>query len=411
MTALTRELKSCIRCRIQRNRCRPDDRNPSGPCLTCLEMSSRRISQLPCLRWIITDACIYREQSAPYQGFTKRWQTMDIVDIKDWASTEVKTIYVSQTFLDAPYSIEVKEFIPQDGDLIEEKWTIDGQVKRHQVPRYALANMEKHAEDLQSFIDANIAPYIIGAVGTEDKILWQTYYTAFRQAESANIMHERHVLQNLFHFWVALCKTSNVHHICGDEKLGGEVVADPQSPWFNLVPMPAVIIAQKECIIYTKIFQPLSKKILRDLQHLILSKKRQYWLTIYLSMFILMHSCAMITRRDEETARQYNLKERFANPAGIAAHHIAAQTMLAHFNYINAGFRPFQIVFQHSGREELKQAGRLTDDQVEFVRMTASWIKDNGILMQRIRDDNDSGHPYYWISQLYQEVWKPGPIG
>ncbi|KAI1204113.1 uncharacterized protein F4807DRAFT_448916 [Annulohypoxylon truncatum] len=411
MTAWTRELKSCIRCRMQRNRCRPDDGNPSGPCLTCLELSSRKISQLPCLRWIITDACIYREQSAPYQGFTKRWQSMDIVDIQDWASDEVKTIHVSQAFLNAPYTIEVREFIPQEGDLIEEKWTVDGEIKRHQVPRYALVNMEKHAEDLLSFINKNVGLYIIGAVDKEDDLIWQTYYTAFKHANGAKTVEERVVLLNLFRLWVALYKTSNIHHICGDDKLGCEPITDPQSPWFNLVPIPAVIIAQKECIIYTKIFQPLSKKILRDLQHLVLSNKRQYWLTIYLTIFILMHSCAMITRRDEETARQYNLKERFANPIGISAHHIAAQIMLAHFNYINSGFRPFQIVLEPFGPEKLKEAGHLTDEQAEFVRSTALWVRNNDGLLQKIREDNNSGHTYYWISQIYQEIWKPGPIG
>ncbi|KAI1455337.1 hypothetical protein F4805DRAFT_476862 [Annulohypoxylon moriforme] len=297
------------------------------------------------------------------------------------------------------------------GDLIEEKWTVDGEVRRHHVPRYALVSMEKHAEDLQSFIDKNVVRYIIGAVGPEDDLLWQTYRSAFKHANIAKTVHERRVLQNLFRLWVALCKTSNVHHIYGDEKLGGEPVSDPQSPWFKLVPMPAVIIAQKECIIYTKIFRPLSKQILRDLQHLIISNKRQCWLTIYLSIFILMHSCAMITRRDEETARQYNLKERFANPDGIAAHHSAAQTMLAHFNYINSGFRPFQLVLQPSGPEELKEAGHLTDEQLDFVRMTALWIKDNDNLLKQIRADNNSGHKYYWISQMYQEVWKPDPTG
>ncbi|KAI0139132.1 hypothetical protein F4776DRAFT_654250 [Hypoxylon sp. NC0597] len=411
MTAQTRELNACIRCRMQRNRCRFDPANPGGPCLTCLEMSNRTISKLPCLRLIITDATIYREQLAPYQGFSKRWQNMDIVDIQDWASDEVKTIYISQAFLDAPYPVEVREFIPREGDLVEEKWITDGKERTHRVPEYALANMEKHAEDLQAFIDKNVGTYIVGAIGTADEFLWKTFCMAFRQVKEAETAQERRLLENLFRLWVAIYKTSNVHHIYGDDKLGADLVSDSESPWFNLVPMPAVIIAQKECIIYTKIFRPLSKKILRDLQDLVTSKKRQYWLTIYLTLFILMHSCSMITRRDEETARQYGLRERFANPYGITSHHIAAQTMLAHFNYINAGFRPFQLALEPSGKEELMQAGQLTEEKVEFVRGTALWVKSNEALLRRIQEENDSGHPYYWISQIYQETWTPGPIG
>ncbi len=74
--------------------------------------------------------------------------------------------------------------------------------------------------------------------------------------------------------------------------------------------MPAIIIAQKECILYSKVLRPMSKKILYDLQHLVLANKKSYWLTIYLTIFILLHSCTIVTKRDEETARQYNLKVR-----------------------------------------------------------------------------------------------------
>lgn len=113
--------------------------------------------------------------------------------------------------------------------------------------------------------------------------------------------------------WVAIYKTSNSHHIAGQEKLGGQLVDDPNSPWHGRVPMPAIIIAQKECIIYTKVLRPVSKKILNDLQFLIMSNKKTYWLTIYLALFTLLHSCAMVAKRDEETARQYGLKIQTPN--------------------------------------------------------------------------------------------------
>jgi hypothetical protein len=44
------------------------------------------------------------------------------------------------------------------------------------------------------------------------------------------------------------------------------------------------------------------------LDELVKRNKPQYWLTIYLTTFILLHSCSMITKRDWETARQYHLR-------------------------------------------------------------------------------------------------------
>jgi len=72
--------------------------------------------------------------------------------------------------------------------------------------------------------------------------------------------------------------------------------------------MPVIMIAQMECILYTTVLRPMHKKVLDQLNYLVKENKRQYWLTIYLTMFILLHSCAMVSRRDWEVARQYSLR-------------------------------------------------------------------------------------------------------
>lgn len=72
--------------------------------------------------------------------------------------------------------------------------------------------------------------------------------------------------------------------------------------------MPRVMIAQMECILYTLVLRPMHITVLAQLNELVKANKLEYWLTIYLVMFILLHSCGMVSRRDWETARQYNLK-------------------------------------------------------------------------------------------------------
>lgn len=74
--------------------------------------------------------------------------------------------------------------------------------------------------------------------------------------------------------------------------------------------MPVMITAQMECILYSKILRPFSTLLLTQLNELVLEKKRENWMTIYLTMFILLHNCSMMTMRDEQTARQYNHKVR-----------------------------------------------------------------------------------------------------
>jgi hypothetical protein len=116
----------------------------------------------------------------PYQLFSKRWKTMDLVDITGWASNEVRTIQLSQVFLDAPYSVQVRRFVPAPGDMLEEIWHAGAVKKTHHIPPYALENMTETSRMLERWVDDNIGRYINGAVGKADRLLWDTYRMAFR---------------------------------------------------------------------------------------------------------------------------------------------------------------------------------------------------------------------------------------
>ncbi|GAB1317293.1 Zn(2)-C6 fungal-type domain-containing protein [Madurella fahalii] len=390
-TALTRALKSCVRCRMLRIRCSPDMFDLGGSCLTCKQVTGPIMCKLPCLRWIITDSSLYREQSRPYQMFSRRWQTMDLVDIKDWASTETRNIRLSQIYLDAPYEVEVREFVPVEGDMLEEKWTSNGVVKTHKIPRYALADMGKSAVVLQAFIQRSIGTYISGTVGESDELIWKTYSFAFQHSFKAKTSTERDLVLNAFRFWVACRKTSNPEHILGEDKLGGNAVDDPGSVFHNRVPMPVIIIAQMECILYSKVLRPVHRKLLGQLNELVKENKRQYWLTIYLTMFILLHSCSMISRRDWETARQYNLQEEYCNHERVL---------------------PFRLTYDAAGIRELSKAAELEPQQVSFVESTSHLLREPPRAVaefQSVRSKLDLNHDLYWVAQLYDENWAPGP--
>jgi len=312
-TALTRILKSCIRCRMNRGRCNPDESDPYGPCLTCKSITGPTLCKMPCYRYIITDASLYREQRAPYQVYSRRWQSMDIIDIpkSDWASPEIRTIIVSPNHLDAPFQFAVRKFYPVEGDLLEEQWvTPSGEKKAVPVPPFAVADMHATAADMKKYVERNISHFIAKAIGNEDPLLWETYTEAFRHIGSANTPEERSLLSNTFRLWVLCRLISNPVHICGEEKLGGTAVQSEDSLHDGKVPMPVIMTAQFECINYTTFLRPWSKAVLKQLNELVLAKRRDYWITIYYAMFVLLHSCAMMTRRDEETAVQYDMKVR-----------------------------------------------------------------------------------------------------
>ncbi|KAK3991427.1 hypothetical protein QBC44DRAFT_236889 [Cladorrhinum sp. PSN332] len=413
-TALTRQLKSCIRCRMNRGRCDPDPLNTSGPCLTCRQMTGPTLCKMPCYRYIVTDAHLYREQAAPYQLFSKRWQSMDIIEIpaSHWESSEIRTIAVTPSYVNAPFSFQVRMFRPVDGDRLEDEWTRpDGTIGRVRMPNYAVADMHKTAMEMKAFVDQSIVTFINATVGGlhVDQLLWETYMMAFRHIRDARTKEEQSLLSNTFRLWTVCRLSSNPSRICSEDKLDCTPVDDPYSPHYSAVPMPLFMTAQFECINYTTFLRPWSKAVLKQLNDLVLAKKREYWFTIYLSMFVLLHSCAMMTRRDEESARQWNMKTRYANPESIRAHHSGSQTMLAHFHFINKGVLPFSLPHTDAGRKELAKAADLTDEQVEFVKRTSDLVRDpvRAMVMKRQRDNNEVGSDLYWVSMLYDADWKP----
>jgi hypothetical protein len=118
------------------------------------------------------------------------------------------------------------------------------------------------------------------------------------------------MLTYAFRLWFAARKTSNSEWLCGEETLGTPKVTDPSSPYFARRPIPPLINAQFQVISYSTLLRPFSKTVLNHLQAFITANKRKHWLTIYLTLFILLHSCSMITRRNAQYARQLSLKVR-----------------------------------------------------------------------------------------------------
>lgn len=97
----------------------------------------------------------------------------------------------------------------------------------------------------------------------------------------------------------------------GDEKLGVRKDNEPSSPWYRKFPASFnVVTAQLECIYYTRFLRPLSKSVLQSLMSLLAEKEKKYWFTVYLVLFMLLHSCSMLTRRDMESATAFQLPVR-----------------------------------------------------------------------------------------------------
>jgi hypothetical protein len=101
---------------------------------------------------------------------------------------------------------------------------------------------------------------------------------------------------------------SKQERICSEETL--EMLPqthDDQAENFDKICLPPVMQAQVEIITTSAILLPMQKEILKHLSDLVKAKDRPVrWFTLYLSMFLLLHSCALLTKAQHRRARRHN---------------------------------------------------------------------------------------------------------
>lgn len=114
---------------------------------------------------------------------------------------------------------------------------------------------------------------------------------------------------NFLRLWFAVRRTQTMEHISGNDTLDMEPEkVDKSYPLFGKVPLPPVMVQQLDMILTLGILQPLRKKVLTQLQDVIMSNKPTSWLTAYLITFMSLHSCATITNENYKNARKQGLR-------------------------------------------------------------------------------------------------------
>ncbi|CAN8101591.1 unnamed protein product [Discula destructiva] len=397
----------CVWCHHKKSSCSTDKHNPDEPCRNC------RIHNIPCLAYRVTDTALYREQHAPYHLFSQRWESMAMVDITQWASQEVLTIRISQLFLDAPYEVRVRRFVPLPGDMLEQRWADKDEMKTFPIPPYGIINMTEAADSIGRMIEQKMVSYIrslrvlVGAGDHDNKgLIWGTYSAAFNRASSKSTPEEeKALLLNTLRLWISCRLTSHPEHLVSEEKLGMRKVQDPTSPHNDRVPIPPVLGAQLECILYTRFLRPLSKRVLEELLAMIQTRGRRHWMTVYMVMFMMLHSCSLLTRRDMEYAAQLKLPTRFCNKEAILKQHAGAKTLLAHFHQGLKGNMPFQLSLESRLQDCVDD---MSSEDMSFINASAKRADACKLQWARLRNKPQAlTHDFYWTSQLFDNDWKP----
>ena len=112
---------------------------------------------------------------------------MEIQDIRDWGSTEIKTIAITQDVGGKFYNLKVKKFIPVEGDALERRWKTGGVEQTFKCAPYAIANMREAGRTLSHFADRTLESTICHYIDETDTLLRSTYHMAYRYSIFAEV--------------------------------------------------------------------------------------------------------------------------------------------------------------------------------------------------------------------------------
>jgi len=112
---------------------------------------------------------------------------MEIVNITNWATSDVKTIHVTQDVAGLTYPFRVREFIPEEGDSLQRIWKTGGVQMCYPCKNYAIDDMKQTGREMVSFVDGSIASFIDHYIEKSDWLLYQTYLMALKYSNDTEV--------------------------------------------------------------------------------------------------------------------------------------------------------------------------------------------------------------------------------
>ncbi|KAG7293360.1 hypothetical protein NEMBOFW57_003408, partial [Staphylotrichum longicolle] len=390
-------------------RCNLDPENEKGPCLSCKKIAlGAKVYRLSCLRLKITDVKLFKPGQVKGQEWTNRWKDSVMDDIGNWASSQVRTIRVTEGYTGQSVRLQVRQFKPQEGDKVKRSWVSRNGTKHEvNIPAFAIVNLDDAKAEFDQYIKIGLVDCCHHLLGSRDKLLWQTYSLAIKTAQDpATPPAEKSLLISTLDLWMSVRLTTKSFEIVGDETLdmSRDIIDDEDNPLHGKIPLPPVMGAQIDSVLIHQIQPRLRRKALEELQKMTQEKKQKTWLTTYLVTFILLHNIALITKHDADYAKKHGMSTRFAREANVKEYNLGANTLLAYFHYCNKAIYPFSAECKD---QDLRTLAELDDKAITFVRFTRELAAEYKEEWEALWHQEAYEHECYYVSQLFEPNWQP----
>lgn len=256
---------------------------------------------------------LYKTGQVPGYEWTQRWTKGTSDPIQLWASSEIRTVYISVRYSKERLPLKVRRFVPQEGDKLERTWAYRGTKKSALIPPYALVDVEAGTSAYTTYIRESMKDIFQTMLGKEDDLLYKTYLLAYHMWQKEERTSEAFGLLNwTLRLWVAIRLSTTSAFIVGKETLDMPAnILDESNPDHGKIPLPPVMGAQMDMILIHHIQNKLRHELLDNLQKVMLRNKPTSWLVTYLVSFILLHNIALITKHDASYANKHGMNVSF----------------------------------------------------------------------------------------------------
>ncbi|KAK3935865.1 hypothetical protein QBC46DRAFT_270825 [Diplogelasinospora grovesii] len=425
-TSETRNLGACMRCHNQRIRCVPNPLYPDQPCQTCVNVSmtnKKTIHNFPCLRDKVTSMTIYR---AGNLRLTRRFSHTQVMDVGDNADNVIRTVVMSQGLSKKPIILQVRRFIPREGDVLNRRYIDNGVPKEERIAPFCLADVEKTAKGFQHYIRENALDGLAEAAKGSDDLVQFTFAMIGQQCRrlfemkdtSKKKNKEWDFLHQTVRLWFATRHGIGSAWLMGEDTLGMELdEPKPNHPLDGRVSVPRMVVAQFDSIRHERIYKELAPKVLRLFQSFLGSGNLEAWFTVYLAAFLLLHQAACTSYDRRRYVKQNSGGMPQETRYGPRDHPLtkfveevqsSAGILLAHWLY----YRRVDVMSLDWKKQDKSSLKHLEPYQAQFMKSTVDHLKRK---MEAIPKEPRAGcweDELCWIARMFdtvglEEKWSP----
>ncbi|KAL3952796.1 hypothetical protein ACCO45_012739 [Purpureocillium lilacinum] len=209
-------------------------------------------------------------------------------------------------------------------------------------------------------------------------------------------------------------------------RLACNVLEDPSTPkesaqllgvvlrtWtsIRLLTLPAFVVdEQNPELRQNKDLIPVPPATLREelmgrLQNMMKGNRKENWLVVYLTTFVLLHNTALLTACKDDTVSNHKV-EASVSEFDVSETYHEANILLGHFHYFSRGLFPVMDNFQE---QTLRRVAGLDEKQTQVILHCANLADVHEHEWDKL-DEHDLPNSYFFISQLFEVSWKPRSV-